>query len=156
MQRTDLAGDPAVGRHAPATVEDAVLLATLRVGRRLRQRMPGEELEWSSIALLKTLAERGPTRLTALAAALDLDASTVSRHVRSLEDRGLVGRAADPDDARASRVALTDEGRDRLERGAARRRALVAELLSSWPAEDREALHRLLTRLAADVSEHRP
>lgn len=143
------------GAPEPATAEDAVLMATIRVGRRMRQRLPGEELEFSLIALLKALAHRGALRLTDLAGVLDLDASTVSRHVRTLEERGLVARTTDPDDGRATRLALTDEGRERLEAGAARRRALVAELLEDWSAEDRETLRRLLTRLADDVLEHR-
>lgn len=143
------------GAPEPASVEEAVLTATIRVGRRMRQRLPGEELEFSLIALLKTLAHRGALRLTDLAGDLDLDASTVSRHVRTLEERGLVARTTDPDDGRATRLALTDEGRERLEAGASRRRALIAELLEDWTPEDRETLRRLLTRLADDVQEHR-
>lgn len=139
----------------PATAEEAVLMTTIRVGRRMRQRLPGEELEFSLIALLKALAHRGALRLTDLAGVLDLDASTVSRHVRTLEDRGLVARTTDPDDGRATRIALTGEGRERLEAGASRRRALIAELLEDWTPEDRETLRRLLTRLADDVLEHR-
>jgi len=160
MQSTD--PSPPSGTHAasgatpePATVEEAVLMATIRVGRRMRQRLPGEELEFSSIALLKALAHHGALRLTDLAGLLDLDASTVSRNVRALEERGLVARTTDPDDGRATRLALTDEGRGRLEAGASRRRALVAELLEDWTPEDRETLRRLLTRLADDVLEHR-
>lgn len=148
------AGGPGPGPE-PATAEEAVLMATIRIGRRMRQRLPGEELEFSLIALLKALAHRGALRLTDLAAVLDLDASTVSRHVRTLEERGLVARTTDPDDGRATRLALTDEGRERLEAGAARRRALVAELLEDWSPEDRETLRRLLTRLSDDVLEHR-
>jgi DNA-binding MarR family transcriptional regulator len=139
----------------PATVEEAVLVATMRLGRRMRQRLPGEELEFSSIALLKALAHQGALRLTDLAGVLDLDASTVSRHVRTLEERGLVARTTDPDDGRASLLAVTDEGRERLHAGGARRRALVAEMLQDWSPEDRETLRRLLTRLADDVQEHR-
>jgi DNA-binding MarR family transcriptional regulator len=139
----------------PATAEEAVLMATIRVGRRMRQRLPGEDLDFSLIPLLKALAHRGELRLTDLAGVLDLDASTVSRHVRTLEERGLVARTTDPDDGRATRLALTDEGRERLEAGASRRRALIAELLEDWSPEDRETLRRLLTRLADDVLEHR-
>ena len=143
------------GAPEPATAEEAVLMATIRIGRRMRQRLPGEELEFSLIALMKALAHRGALRLTDLAGVLDLDASTVSRHVRTLEERGLVTRTTDPDDGRATRLALTDEGRERLEAGASRRRALIAELLEDWSPEDRETLRRLLTRLADDVLEHR-
>ena len=101
------------------------------------------------------LVHHGALRMTDLATVLDLDASTVSRHVRTLEDRGLVDRTTDPADGRATRLAVTDEGRERLEAGAARRRALVADMLQDWSPEDRETLRRLLTRLADDVMEHR-
>jgi DNA-binding MarR family transcriptional regulator len=156
MQRASQSSAGPAAPAEPSTVEEAVLVTTVRVGRRLRQRLPGEELEFSSIALMKTLAHHGQMRLSALAATLDLDASTVSRHVRSLEDRGLIERATDPADGRASVVAVTAEGLERLEQGGARRRAMIADLLADWSEEDREALRRLLNRLADDVAEHRP
>lgn len=132
----------------PATAEEAVVNAMVRVGKRLRRRVPGDEIEFSSLALLKTIAADGPMRLTTVAAALHLDASTVSRHVRSLEDRGLLERATDPDDGRASQVAITAEGRRSLAEGAQRRRALVGEALADWSDEDRETLRVLLHRLS--------
>jgi DNA-binding MarR family transcriptional regulator len=132
----------------PATVEEAVLMATVRVGRQLRTRLPGDEFDFSSLALLKTAAHQGPLRLTALASALHLDASTVSRHVRSLEDRGLLERATDPEDGRASQVAVTESGRRALEEGAERRRALIGEVLAGWDDAERETLRVLLNRLS--------
>jgi DNA-binding MarR family transcriptional regulator len=94
-------------------------------------------------------------RVSALAGALDLDASTVSRHAKGLEDRGLLERSDDPDDGRASRVGVSAHGAECLERGAATRRALIAEAMSGWSAEDRETLRVLLHRLALDlITEH--
>ncbi|QNN51644.1 MarR family winged helix-turn-helix transcriptional regulator [Nocardioides mesophilus] len=137
----------------PATVEDAVMLALVRVGQRLRQRLPGEDLEFTSIPLLKALQHRGPLRVSTLAEHLHLDASTVSRHVRSLEDRGMLERATDPDDGRASRVAISALGLSRVEAGSARRRALLGEAIAAWDDTDRETLRRLLYRLASDIQE---
>lgn len=124
-----------------------------RLGRRMRSRLPGEELDFAAILLLKALVP-GPLRLSSLAAKLDVDASTVSRQVRHLEDRGLVERAGDPDDGRASRIALSAEGRVRLDAGGKRRRAFVAQLLDDWPADDREQLRLLLNRLLDDLDHH--
>jgi DNA-binding MarR family transcriptional regulator len=126
-------------------------MATIRVGRLLRQRLPGEELEFGSLALMKALDLRGPLRVSALAAVLELDTSTVSRHVRSLEDRGLVERTGDPDDGRASRVAVSEHGRSCLRRGGDRRRALIGALIADWDDDDREALRRLLHKLSDDA-----
>ncbi len=137
---------PAPSYDDPATAEEAVLLTLARLGRRMRQRLPGEDLDFAAIVLMKALL-REPLRLSALAGVLDLDASTVSRQVRQLEDRGLLERATDPDDGRASRVSLSPEGRRRLETGGRRRRELIAALLEDWPDADREQLHGLLTRL---------
>jgi DNA-binding MarR family transcriptional regulator len=141
-----------------ATVEEALLMATVRVGRRLRTRLPGDEFEFSSLGLLKTVAYRGPIRLSSLAAALTLDASTVSRHVRALEDRGMLERTVDPEDGRASRIAVTAQGLRALEDGAERRRVLIGEVLADWDDPDREALRILLNRLSAAFAsqEHQP
>jgi DNA-binding MarR family transcriptional regulator len=138
----------------PATAEEAVMVTLARLGRRMRQRLPGEDLDFAAILLLKALLP-GPLRLSALAAALDLDASTVSRQVRQLEDRGLLERTSDPDDGRASQVALSEEGRTRLEHGARRRRDLVGRLVQDWPDADREQLRVLLTRLLDELDQHK-
>ncbi|HET7534144.1 MAG TPA: MarR family transcriptional regulator [Nocardioidaceae bacterium] len=137
----------------PATAEEAVMVTLALLGRRMRARLPGEELDFAAILLLKALMHGGPMRLSALAASLDLDASTVSRQVRHLEDRGLLERTSDPDDGRASRITLSEQGRVRLEAGARRRRAMVAQLLEHWPDRDREQLRVLLNRLLDDLAQ---
>ena len=138
----------------PATAEESVMVTLAMLGRRMRSRLPGEELDFAAILLLKALLHGGPMRLSALAASLDLDASTVSRQVRHLEDRGLLERTSDPDDGRASRITLSEQGRVRLEAGARRRRAMVAQLLEHWPDRDREQLRVLLNRLLDDLAQH--
>jgi DNA-binding MarR family transcriptional regulator len=68
--------------------------------------------------------------------------------VDGLEERGLVQRTPHPEDRRAKLVALTDAGRS----AAARADAILDEppaVLHEVPAEDLEALLRVLERLAA-------
>lgn len=141
---------PAVAPE-PTTVEDAVMTAMVRVGKRMRQRFPGEDLDFSLFVLLKTVAHHGPMRLSALAGLLDLDASTVSRHVKSLDDRGLLERGTDPDDGRASQVGVSPAGLARIEAGAARRRDLIGSALAGWADQDREDLRRLLHQLSLSL-----
>ncbi len=143
MQTSTPAGLPVEA----ATVEEAVLVATLRVAKRLKQRLPGDEIDFSSLLLLKAVAQQGPLRLTALAHLLQLDASTVSRQVRGLEDRGLLERTGDPDDGRASRVVVSERGHQVVREGAERRLAFIGELLTDWGETDREALRSKLVRL---------
>jgi MarR family transcriptional regulator, 2-MHQ and catechol-resistance regulon repressor len=60
---------------------------------------------------LEVLVERGPLRSQALAAALMLDKSTTTRVVDALVRKGYVERRADPADARALALSVTQEGR---------------------------------------------
>src|SRR3954465_6016356 len=122
---------------------DSVLSALMSVGRLMRQRAGSDAMEPGSFWLLKTLASRGPMRVTDLAGCANLDTSTVSRHVSQLERSGLLERTRDPDDRRAQRVQLSGEGRERLHHALAYRRAVLAKSLEAWPQEDIVELDRL-------------
>jgi DNA-binding MarR family transcriptional regulator len=124
----------------------------LEVGRRMRQRLPADELDYSLLPVLWVLCEGGPARHTALAERLLLDASTVSRKVRHLEELGLVRVSPDEHDARARQVELLPAGRRALDALRERRRDLIAEVLSTWPEADRTLLHQLLQRFNDDLT----
>ena len=137
---------------APDTAEDALMSLMMALGRQLRQRQPGDAIEYSAFPILKLLSHQGPMRLSALAAVLGLDASTVSRHARQLEDRGLLERTGDPDDGRASRVAVSTQGAACLAQGFETRRRLLTHALDDWTDEERETLRTLLHRLVRNVT----
>ncbi len=61
-------------------------------------------------ATLQALTD-GALRLGELSKRLGIAASTLTRNISRLEDRGLLCRVGDPDDGRAQRVDLTDTGR---------------------------------------------
>jgi DNA-binding MarR family transcriptional regulator len=125
--------------------------ALLGVGRLMRQRGQGETLDTGSLWLLKSLAASGPLRVTDLAVCVNLDVSTVSRHVAQLDGAGLIERTPDPLDGRAQRVKLSDAGTARIDAALRSRRALLEKALESWSPRDLEELEQLLTRFAADV-----
>lgn len=69
--------------------------------------------------LLMHLWDSGPVRQTELIAVLDSDSATITRMVQRLEKAGLVERAPDPNDGRATLVSSTSAGdavRARIER----------------------------------------
>ncbi|MGI3780054.1 MAG: MarR family winged helix-turn-helix transcriptional regulator [Janthinobacterium lividum] len=131
-------------------VVDSVLSTMMTIGRLMRQRLSGDQLEPATYWVLKNLLG-GSMRITALASSTQLDTSTVSRHVTQLEQSGLVERSQDPDDGRAQRVGLTDEGRTQLEASTARRREVLTHSLDGWDADDLADLERLLGRFVAGV-----
>jgi DNA-binding MarR family transcriptional regulator len=131
----------------PESAEDALMSLMMALGRKMRQRQPGDAVDYSAFPILKALSIHGPMRLSNIAQTIGLDASTVSRHVRQLEDRGLLDRSDDPDDRRASRVAVSEQGHACLAEGYRARRHVLSAALGDWTDDEREALRGTLTRL---------
>jgi len=124
-----------------------------RMHERLRTRA-GVDLDRPGMQVLGLLAE-GPLRLSDIAGRLALDLSTVSRKVAQLERQGLVVRAEDPRDRRASTMALSETGRDAHSRLMQGRREMLGEIFADWPEDDRRELARLLGRLADAFTTYR-
>ncbi len=132
----------------------AAVSRLLRVARRTKMAVGSgsDRIEVTSVPLLVALAEGGPMRSAALAAAVLSDPSTVSRQIAALVEADLVERRPDPADRRANLLDLTTAGRDAL---AAHRRARdvhIALVTAAWPVHDRRRIADLIDRLAADLT----
>ncbi|TDD18248.1 MarR family transcriptional regulator [Kribbella turkmenica] len=138
--------------YSPQTPIEGVMHAFTRIGRRLKAKQPGDTLDHSAHVALFVLRCSGALRLSDLAARMELDASTASRHVRALEQLGLIRRSSDPDDGRAFRVELTEQGVEQWESGARRRMELLSAAMDGWSEEDIETFERLMTRFADGVA----
>jgi DNA-binding MarR family transcriptional regulator len=130
---------------------ESVLYALMAIGRLLRQRIQGDGMDPGTLWLLKRLSAHDAMRVTDLAAWANLDASTVSRHVQQLQRAGFIERTQDPDDGRAQRVALSDQGRQVLKEGIARRRAVLSKSLEDWDQNDIVTFDRLLARFVGNI-----
>jgi DNA-binding MarR family transcriptional regulator len=110
----------------------------------------------SAIILLKTLAGMGPSRSSALAAAVHSDPSTISRQVAALVRDGLVERRADQEDGRASLLAATPEGLALLEERRRRMALSLARMLRDWDPGDLQRFVELLERFVTDHESYLP
>jgi DNA-binding MarR family transcriptional regulator len=138
------------GRTAAAEVERE-LTFMIRALEAL-QRRRNYPLERAEFLILRTLSENGPMNVGALARALLLDDSTMTRQAAALEAKGLVTREPDPADRRAGLVAATAKGEATMRTMLEMRIERVANYLASWPAADRRAVGRLLGRLNAQLA----
>jgi DNA-binding MarR family transcriptional regulator len=105
------------------------------------------ELEPGAYGLLIGLHDCGPIRPSDLAEYFGVGKPTISRQLKVLEELGLIERRADPADGRAHLLALTGEGRRRLDTIRVARRERFHALLGTWPEEDARILATMLARL---------
>lgn len=130
---------------------EGALTALVRQVLSVRLDDDGTPVERTSYALLASLREDGPQRLSTLAEVVRLDRSTVSRQLAALEQRGLVERRPDGHDRRSHLLALTEDGQQILQATRARRQRWLRDALVEWSERDRVRLARLLERLAHDL-----
>lgn len=128
---------------------------TLLVRRAQKVHLDGrggpEPLERAAYAILGMLNDEGPMRAAELAGRFHLDASTVSRQIATLVDRGLVVREPDAEDRRAFWLLGTPGGREALEATRAARRRIVRDVLEAWSLQDRAAFASLLEQFNAGL-----
>lgn len=105
------------------------------------------ELTLAQLSILVTLLDRGPIRMTDLAAHERVRTPTTTVAIRRLEKVGLVKRARDPSDLRAVLVDITPQGRAVHAESLANRHASLAAMLSQLPRSDVEALMKALPPL---------
>lgn len=94
------------------------------------------------------VAASEPLSVSALGEAVGVDQPRASRLVQQGVQRGFVQREADPDDARRTRIALTEEGRRIAHGMRGERREILARALESFTEEESRELARLLSKLA--------
>ncbi|MGW7003070.1 MarR family winged helix-turn-helix transcriptional regulator [Streptomyces sp. NPDC054933] len=125
----------AAGQAAPPSGRDEIAarlrMAALRLAHGLRAPAGRHDLTPSRLTALGVLSMHGPLRIGSLARHMGISMPSASRLVDILVDTDLVGRRPDPQDQRASLLALTPNG---------------AAVLDSIR---RESLHTLTGRLAA-------
>jgi len=101
------------------------------------------------LRLLEALASAShPLSVSEIGDAIGVDQPRASRLTQQAVDLGLVRREADPDDARRTRIALTDDGAKVVRGFRGQRREHLAQALDGFTADERAELARLLSKLA--------
>ena len=132
--------------------EIGVLIRRVRRVIGIRARAVHPELQSTAYLMLGHVRDFGPLRASALCEAFDLDKGAVSRQVQHLEELGLVERTPDPEDGRATLIAVTDDALRRLEDVAEHRRKWLDERLGDWSASDLARLAEGLGRYNATLN----
>ncbi|GBE63958.1 hypothetical protein MFM001_04200 [Mycobacterium sp. MFM001] len=128
------------------------LFSILRRGDPSAATATAGELTLAQLSILVTLLDRGPIRMTDLAAHERVRTPTTTVAIRRLEKIGLVKRSRDPSDLRAVLVDITPRGLAVHRESLANRIAALAGMLSKLSESELETLTKALApleRLAA-------
>jgi DNA-binding MarR family transcriptional regulator len=143
-----------VGGEDIAAAERALeRLFRLTVNRKAHTRQTaaiGADVTRAGYAVLRSVHDSGELSLGELARECSMDPAAAGRQVKALEDDGFVVRTPG-EDARVTVVRLTPSGRHVYGRIVEIRTRQMSEVLSSWPADDRHDLARLVDRLVDDL-----
>ena len=139
----------AASGDAPA---DSIAVLERELGQLARvleamQRKRNYPIDRAQYLLLRLLETEGPTSTTALAGALLLDDSTVTRQLAAMEAADLIGRKPNPNDKRSSLIHATRHGLSVARKMRRMRLDRIAHLVEDWTAGERDTLAALLVKL---------
>jgi DNA-binding MarR family transcriptional regulator len=133
------------------TIETQVAML-MRLGeatRRATDMKPHRALDRAAYVILRRLQQDGPQNVSSIAAALNLDGSTVTRQVTALQKDGLIERRRDPTDGRGIVIEATDLGLRQVDSVREARRALYATVLADYNEQEQHDLAAALEKFTA-------
>lgn len=142
---------PEPDRHSAAIVGVEVSMGALSRRFQLALKNAATAIDPSlppaGFQLLRLIERCGSVQAGVAAERLVVDRSVVSRHIRQLEDLGLVESRTDPSDGRARFLVLTDEGARRMRAVNPSGRTITHSLLEDWGDDELERFAAQLVRL---------
>ncbi len=133
--------------------EVSVMLRRIRRVLAERARAVHPELQSGSYLMLAYLADLGAMRASAIAEGLCLDKGAVSRQLQHLEEIGLVDRAPDPEDRRATLVSASADAVHRIGEVASERRQWLDDRMADWSDDDLASFAAQLGRYNATLDD---
>ena len=147
------AAQPPTDQHRISSAVSRLFRIASRAKHEMAQQDP-DLRDFAVMVVIATLVERGPQRSTGLADCMLMDPSQVSRHVATAVRAGLVERRADPDDGRATLLAVTDAGQARYVRFAEARARHLEAVVADWGPAETEQFATHLERFVTAFEQH--
>lgn len=103
------------------------------------------------LRMLHELLHEDEISQNALQRIIGIDAAAVTRHLRALEDKGMIVRRSDPADGRAALVSLSGKGREEIGFYCKEKARFIGSLLGGFGEEEMESVAGLLARLLGNI-----
>ncbi|WP_100486706.1 MarR family winged helix-turn-helix transcriptional regulator [Sporolactobacillus pectinivorans] len=146
-----LSSDPALEQ-----IEHEVVMLLRRAD--FKKTLDGDEnsLFRSGYLILNLLLKKSPLAAYELADHFQLDVSTISRQVKTLENKRLVERKIGEHDGRVNQIFITEAGRQSVISLKKERLMVYADLLADWSGVEKASFAEHLAKLNRKIeSRHR-
>lgn len=87
----------------------------------------------------------------ALQKEIDIDPAAITRHLKGLEENGMINRRNNPADNRVTLVSLTPQGRDKVHCYKEEKDRFISGLFAGFDENERRLLIDMLTRLQRNI-----
>lgn len=125
-----------------------------RYNASLREEMAALGLTTAKMRALAVLSVVNGIQISQLAVYAVVEQSTLSRALDALATEGLVRREADPDDSRATRIHLTDDGRAAFERLWPHMAASYQRMFAGIDEDERRVFVGTLQKILGNIRKH--
>ncbi|MEH6989676.1 MULTISPECIES: MarR family winged helix-turn-helix transcriptional regulator [Bacillales] len=120
-----------------------------------KQTMPKFErctgISQSRLEILRELFEAEEITQRELQKKVNIDHAAVTRHLKQLEEKGMVIRRKNPADNRFTYVSLTEEGKTKIAAYCEEKQLFISKILNGFSELERSTLLNMLTRIQENV-----
>ncbi|WP_423409096.1 MarR family winged helix-turn-helix transcriptional regulator [Heyndrickxia sp. MSNUG] len=107
----------------------------------------------SRLEILRELFYAEEITQRALQKKVNIDHAAVTRHLKQLEENGMVIRRKNPEDNRFTYVQLTDEGKRKVAAYCEEKQRFITNVLKGFSEEESSKLLDILTRIQENIEE---
>jgi DNA-binding MarR family transcriptional regulator len=107
----------------------------------------------SRLEILRELFFAEEITQRALQKKVNIDHAAVTRHLKQLEENGMVLRRKNPEDNRFTYVQLTDEGKRKVAAYCEEKQRFMSNVLKGFSEEESSKLLDILTRIQENIEE---
>jgi DNA-binding MarR family transcriptional regulator len=120
-----------------------------------KQTMPKFErctgISRSRLEILRELFEAEEITQRELQKKVNIDHAAVTRHLKQLEEKGMVIRRKNPEDNRFTYVSLTEEGKTKIAVYCEEKQRFISKILNGFSELERSTLLNMLTRIQENI-----
>lgn len=132
-------------------------LITRRLFELMKQSLPKFErrigISQSRLEILLELWKVEKICQRALQKKVNIDHAAITRHLKQLEEKGMVIRQKDPKDQRFTNVRLTSTGKEQMAAYCKEKHRFISDILNGFSERERSTLLNMLTRIQANLEQ---